>query len=121
MTIEKIDAKKLVPFYRNPFVKVRKELELTYFKNFILKTVRDFDVRAKGFEITNLQSDKIAKIEIENDWLGEFAIIPKFNYNGRTFKPGDKLTNFVELDEKTMNITKFSRDFTPGNLKTLTF
>ncbi len=110
MTIEKIDAKKLVPFYRNPFVKVRKELELTYFKNFILKTVRDFDVRAKGFEIINVQSQKIAKIEIENDWLSEFAIIPKFNYNGRTFKPGDKLTNFVELDEKTMNITKFSRD-----------
>ncbi len=110
MYIEGIDAKKLLPFYSNEYIKVPKEMELKYFKNFILKTVRDHDVRAKGFEVENLHPQKHAQISIENDWLGEYAVIPKFDYNGRVFKPGDELNNFVDLDEKNLKITKFSRD-----------
>lgn len=110
MYIDGIDAKKLLPFYTNEFISVSKQMELKYFKNFILKTVRDHDVTAKGFEVLNLHPDKKAQICIENDWLGEYSIIPKFDYNGRVFKPGDELDNFVSLDEKTFTIIKFSRD-----------
>jgi len=110
MYLEDINANKLLPFYSNEFVNVRKEMELTYFKNFILKTVRDYDVKAKGFEILNLNPKKKAQLWIENDWLGEYAIIPKFDYNGKVFKSGDELNNFVDFNEEDFSITKFSRD-----------
>ncbi|MEA3451063.1 MAG: DEAD/DEAH box helicase, partial [Bacteroidota bacterium] len=110
MYLEEINANKLKPFYSNEYVSVRKETELTYFKNFILKTVRDYNVKAKGFEIINLKPEKKAQLWIENDWLGEYAIIPKFNYNGKVFKNGDELNNFVDFNEKDFSISKFSRD-----------
>ncbi|MBN2892495.1 MAG: DEAD/DEAH box helicase [Bacteroidales bacterium] len=110
MSFEKIDGKKLLPFYTRQHVEVPKSMEKKYFENFILKTVRDHQVRAKGFEIINLEPQKKAMLHIESDWLGEYAIIPKFSYNGKNFNIDHKLKNFVELDEHTFNITKFSRN-----------
>ncbi len=108
--IEGIDAKKLLPFYNKEFVPVRKSFELKYFKGFVLKTVRDQKVNTKGFEIFEPEVEKSAKLYIENDWKGEYAIILKFHYNDKIFNNSDDLQNFVELDEKTFNITKYTRD-----------
>lgn len=110
MFVDKIDAKKLLPFYDTEFISVQKSMEMTYFKNFILKTVRDFDVKAYGFKIIEASSNKKAILFIETDWLGEYAIIPKFKYGEKIFKFNDKITNFIEFDEKTFSITKYSRD-----------
>jgi SNF2 family DNA or RNA helicase len=110
MYIERIDANKLRPFYNKEYVQVPKSMELKYFETFVLKTIRDNEVKAKGFEIENLGSDKKALLYIENDWLGEYVIIPKFRYNDRYFNVGDNVNNFVEFDKKTFKITKFSRD-----------
>ncbi|MBN2663547.1 MAG: DEAD/DEAH box helicase [Bacteroidales bacterium] len=110
MIIEEIDAKKLRPFYDKQFVQVPKEMEMKYFQNFILKTVRDHNVKTKGFEIIEPNVEKQAELYIETDWLGELAFIPKFIYGNKIFNFFDKMPNFVELDKKTFNITKYSRD-----------
>ncbi len=110
MSFETIDSKKLLPFYTKQFIEVPKTIEKKYFREFILKTVRDHKVRGTGFEINELNPDKKAQLFIENDWTSEYAIIPKFKYNEITFLPDDKMINYVELDEKTLSISKFTRD-----------
>jgi len=111
MYIEDIDANKLKPFYSHQFVSVPKTLAKKYFKNFVQKVIRDFNVVANGFEIINANSNKKAEIYIEKDWIGEYDFIPKFNYNGKLFKPSDNLENFVVFDEQKILFTKYSRDY----------
>ncbi len=110
MYIPDIDANKLRPFYDKEFVRVPKEMTIKYMDNFVKKIIRDYEVVAKGFEIINASTNKQAELWIENDWFGEYAFIPKFNYNGRRFKPSDQMINFVEFDKEKMIFTKFHRD-----------
>lgn len=110
MTFKKIDAKKLLPFYTKEYVQVPKTVEKKYFESFILKTVREYKVRAKGFEIIELNPEKRLQLFVETDWTGEYVFIPKFCYKEIKFTSNQKQKNVVEFDEKTFNITKFTRD-----------
>jgi len=110
--IEDIDAKKLRPFFDKEFVQVPEKMQLKYFENFILKTVRDHNVKARGFNILYPKVDKRVELYIENDWLGEYALIPKFVYGDKKFNREDKLANFVELDKTTFNLKEFQHQAT---------
>lgn len=111
MYIADIDANKLLPFYNKKFVQVPKQMELKYFENFILKTVRDHTVKAKGFSIIYPKVEKKVQLHVENNFFGKFSLTPKFIYGNKTFLANQKLENFVEFDKNTFTITKNSRDF----------
>jgi SNF2 family DNA or RNA helicase len=111
MYFEEIDSKKLLPFYTQQYVLIPKRAEMMYFENFILKTVRDFHVKSKGFEIKHIIPEKKAVLYIEKDWTEQFIIVPVFSYNNIEFKHNDPLSSFVIFDKQTFCITKYSRDF----------
>jgi len=83
---------------------------MMYFENFILKTIRDYQVKSKGFEIKHVTPQKKAVLIVEKDWTEQFILMPVFYYNNIEFKITDKLLSFVEFDKNTFCVTKYSRD-----------
>ena len=46
-----IDGKKLTPFFKKPFVTIKKDAERKYFESFVSNSIRHYAVHAQGFEI----------------------------------------------------------------------
>lgn len=114
LVFEKINAKRLLPFFEKESVDVPVSIEEKYFSGFVLNTIRRFNVQAEGFEIINSDAEKKAILSFEQNLQYRPVFVLKFEYGNERF--GSNSSNKVAVDLKKKNGTfvfqKTIRDFT---------
>lgn len=108
VAFEKLNAKKLLPFFEKDFVAVPNTIEEKYYSGFILNTVRDFDVKAEGFQIIHSESEKMAVLSLEKNLQYEPSLVLKFYYGNEQFLPSSNKDVAVSV-EKNGNTYSFFR------------
>lgn len=88
LIFEKLEGKKLTPFLTKEYVSVPHAIEDKYYSGFIRKTIRDFDVVAKGFMLQEGEVEKVAVITPERNLRFEPCVVLKFRYGDELFLPG---------------------------------
>jgi len=113
LVFEKLDAKKLTPFFSKEYVSIPRSMEEKYYAGFVRKTVRDFDVLAKGFRLEEGESEKVAVLSLENNLKYEPCFILTFRYGNETFLPNSTREVAVKFQKKGDDffIQKIKRDF----------
>jgi len=76
-----INAKKLLPFFNKQCIHIPKTSEKKWFETFALESIKQYNVKAKGFDINSLISEKKAILSFENDLRGYPTLILSFWYN----------------------------------------
>jgi SNF2 family DNA or RNA helicase len=84
---EKLNAKKLTPFFEKETVTIPHSMEEKYYGGFILNAVRDFEVHAKGFTILEESAKKQAVLSLERNLQYEPCLILNFMYGNEKFLP----------------------------------
>ncbi len=110
---EKLNAKKLTPFFEKEAVTIPKSLEEKYFGGFILNTFRDFEVHSTGFKIIEEGVKKTAALSLERNLQYLPCLVLYFNYGNEKFLP-NSLRNVAVRLEKVNNeyvFRKVKRDF----------
>ena len=112
LVFEKLDAKKLTPFFNKEYVSIPRSMEEKYYAGFVRKTVRDFDVVAKGFLLEEGESEKVAVLTLENNLKYEPCFILSFRYGRETFLPSSEKEVAVKFQKKADDffIQKTKRD-----------
>jgi hypothetical protein len=100
LVFEKLDAKKLSPFFSKEFVSVPRSMEEKYYAGFVRKTVRDFDVVANGFQLEEGESEKVAILSLENNLKFEPCFILTFRYGNERFLPNSTKEVAVKFQKK---------------------
>ncbi|MCE4566452.1 DEAD/DEAH box helicase [Maribellus sp. CM-23] len=113
IAFEKLNAKRLMPFFEKDVVSVPNTIEEKYYSGFILNTVRDFDVKASGFEIREADINKKAVLSLEVDLQYRPAFVLRFTYGQENFLPGSAKQTSVSLQKKGSSYVflKTVRDF----------
>ncbi|WP_340113029.1 DEAD/DEAH box helicase [Maribellus mangrovi] len=112
LAFEKLNARKLLPFFEKDFVSVPNTIEDKYYSGFILKTIRDFDVKATGFTIREEQLERSAELSLETNLQAQPALVLRFNYGQESFLPNAKKQTAVSFRkvEKSFEFYKTRRD-----------
>jgi superfamily II DNA or RNA helicase len=85
------DGKKFQPFFAREFVVVPKSAEKKYFQGFVLNAVRNFPVKASGFEVKRISHEPVPVLSLEKNWLGHWVFQLYFRYPGNVqFHAHDK-------------------------------
>lgn len=96
-----INAKKLLPFFNKECIHIPKTSENKWFETFALESIKQYNVKAKGFEINTLISDKKAILSFEHDLKGNPTLILSFWYNDQIKFLANKGSNSsVRLENK---------------------
>ncbi|MCK3684142.1 DEAD/DEAH box helicase [Maribellus sp. YY47] len=113
IAFEKLNAKRLMPFFEKDVVSVPNTIEEKYYSGFILNTVRDFDVKASGFEIREADISKKAVLSLEVDLQYRPAFVLRFTYGQENFLPGSTKKTSVSLQKSGSSYVflKTVRDF----------
>lgn len=106
-----VDAKKLLPFFDKTYITVPKSAEKTWYEAFALKAIKKYEVKAIGFIINKLETNKKAIVSLEKDWNGEYVFLLKFKYNDKVFLSKSTENNIVNFDIESFRFTKLERDF----------
>ncbi|HPD65705.1 MAG TPA: DEAD/DEAH box helicase [Bacteroidia bacterium] len=107
-----IDFNKLKPFFTNEFILIRKEAQDEYFKKFILKSVRKFEVNPVGFEIEEWEGKPEVVLKIIDNWQKNKRFRLEFHYPSKIFTLNEKADCFVEMktDGEQYHFIKYLRD-----------
>ena len=113
VAFEKLSAKKLMPFFEKDFVTVPNTIEEKYYSGFVLNTVRDYDVKATGFDIVQADSEKCAVLSLEVNLQYQPCLILKFEYGDEKFLPNSEreIAVSVQKQAKSFVFSKTVRDF----------
>lgn len=109
---KQLSGKKLIPFLTKDIVSISRQSEDKYYQSFILNTIRDFDVKATGFDIIESQPPRKTILSLEQDLSLQPVLIVKFKYENSQYL-ADAVSNvFVSLEKNHDNFTfkKFVRD-----------
>jgi hypothetical protein len=87
LVFEKFDGKRLTPFFSKEFISVPHAMEEKYYSGFIRKTIRDFEVVAKGFQLEEGEVDKTAILKPEYNLQYEPCLGLHFRYGEEMFLP----------------------------------
>ncbi len=101
VVFEKLDAKKLSPFFEKEFVGISRSMEEKYYSGFVLNIIRDFDVKAEGFTIISDEVKKRALLSLEMNLQNEPGFVLQFEYGDERFMPGSKRKIAVYLDKNS--------------------
>lgn len=85
IVFEKLDAKKLVPFFTKEYVSISRAMEEKYYSGFIRKTIRDFDVVTEGFQLIEGEGEKKAVLSLEYNLKSEPGFVLYFRYGDEQF------------------------------------
>lgn len=112
IVFEKMDAKKLMPFFEKDFVEIPRSMEEKYYARFVLNTIRDFDVKAEGFTIISDEAEKRALLSLEMNLNNEPGFMLQFEYGNERFLPGSKRKIAVSLEKSNAEFVfkKTTRD-----------
>lgn len=113
LAFEKLNAKKLLPFFEKEFVSAPNTIEDQYYSGFVLKTIRDFDVKAIGFEIREEEADRKAVLSLETDLEGKPVLVLRFHYGQEKFLPNAAKRTAVSMEKSGNSFVflKMCRDF----------
>lgn len=87
LVFEKLDSKKLTPFFSKEFVSIPRSLEDKYYTGFLRKAIRDYDVKAKGFQLLEGSEEKMAVLSLEQNLKYEPCLVLSFRYGNEQFLP----------------------------------
>ena len=113
VVFEKLIAKKLTPFFEKDYITVPNSIEDKYYPGFIQNTVRDFDVKARGFEVQEGETEKKAEFTLEKNLKMEPCLVLNFRYGEEKFLPNSNRKTAVNLlkQNRTYIFKKVKRDF----------
>lgn len=92
-----IDSKKFEPFLKNDFIHIRKETELVYFEKFIRNAIKNFKVKATGFEVKIENVPPKPILDFEYDIQNQAVLILKFAYADNVIFPYSTERAFVDF------------------------
>ncbi len=110
---EKLNAKKLTPFLEKEVVTIPHSMEDKYYGGFILNAIRDFEVHAKGFTISEEDASKSAVLSLERNLQYEPCFVLNFFYGNEKFLPSStrKLAVQFRRENNSYLFRKVKRDF----------
>jgi len=110
---ENLSSKKIMPFLQKEFISVPKQVEEKYYKTFVLNTIKENRVLAKGFTIEEKETDHIVILSLEPTLQYKPAFFVRFRQGQKEYDPNMQSGVFVSMDEKdgTYFFTKIKRDF----------
>ncbi|MCY1719201.1 DEAD/DEAH box helicase [Prolixibacteraceae bacterium Z1-6] len=113
VAFEKLNAKKLMPFFEKDYVAVPNTIEEKYYSGFVLNTIRDYDVKAAGFEIVKADTKKHAVLSLEMNLQYKPCLVLTFAYGSEKFLPNSVRKIAVSLQKKNGSFvfSKTVRDF----------
>jgi superfamily II DNA or RNA helicase len=113
LAFEKLNAKKLMPFFEKEYVAVPNTIEDKYYEGFVLNTIRDFDVKAKGFEVIYSDVGKKAVLSLEMNLQYQPCLALNFEYGDEKFLPSSQRQMSVSVQKKNASFvfSKTVRDF----------
>lgn len=119
IAFEKLNAKKLMPFFEKEQISAPNSIEDKYYPGFIRRTIRNFEVKAEGFEIEEDIVEKLTVLSLEYNLKSEPCLVLRFRYNGEEFLPNDKKEVVVQIkkDNGAYCFHKIRRDFEWEKLK----
>ena len=100
VVFEKLNAKRLAPFFEKDFVVVPNTIEEQYYASFVMNTVRDFEVEAQGFLIENSALEKKAVLSLEKNLKYVPGLVLRFEYGNEQFQPTSERKIAVTLKKK---------------------
>lgn len=110
---EKLNAKRLTPFFEKEEVTISRQIEDKYYPGFVLNTIRDFTVHANGFQITTDDVGRKAVLSLEMNLKYEPCLVLYFQYGDEKFIAN--ASRSVSVQVKKMNnswhFKKVNRDF----------
>ncbi len=112
-SFKNIDSKKLQPFFKKDFISIPKQTEKAYFEKFILNTIIQYKVNAKGFDIIETKPRPKTFLYLQNDIKGLPVLLLKYQYGQQVILPNNHIKKFVTLQNENNNytFTKTERDF----------
>jgi SNF2 family DNA or RNA helicase len=112
IVFEELNAKKLIPFIDKEVVTVPHSIEEKYYSGFLLNTVRDYEVHAEGFLISEQDLEKKAVFVLEKNLKLEPSFVLYFYYGDEKFLPNSSRKVAVNLHKKnnTWVFEKVKRD-----------
>ncbi|HKL07444.1 MAG TPA: SNF2-related protein [Bacteroidales bacterium] len=112
-SFDDINAKKLLPFFNKDCIHIPKSSERKWFETFALESIKNFKVKAKGFEIDETIKQKEAVLSFEKNLKGDPVFNVYFTYNKKfafeALKPSNATVKFEEKD-KNFIFSKINRD-----------
>ena len=113
IAFEKLNAKKLKPFFEKEAISVPNTIEDSYYPGFIRKTIRNFEVKAEGFEIEEDTAEKQAVLSLEYNLNSEPCLVLRFRYDAQEFLPNDRKEVVVQVQKENGRFVfkKIRRDF----------
>ncbi len=109
-----INSKKLIPFFQKDCIHIPKTSEQKWFETFALDSIKQYNIKPKGFEINTIISNKKAQLSFENDLQGNPALILSFIYNDQIkflANKGSKSSVRFEIKNGEYIFHKINRDF----------
>jgi len=109
---EKLSAKKLLPFLEKKQIFIASSVEEKYYRTFVANTIKQFPVKATGFQIYEKDSEKEVFLSLEPNLRMEAILLPKFKYGANQYLAGNKNDVLVEFDitDRQYRFNKISRD-----------
>ncbi len=102
---ENINAKKLTPFFVKKYVSVPKRVEQRYFESFILNSIKNYRVNARGFKIIYKKPEKRILFFIERNFKDEYFFMIKFEYDKVLYFHKSLNINAIRFTEQNGNYT----------------
>lgn len=93
-----IDSKKLLPFFEKDFISIAKQTEKAYFEKFILNSIKNYKVIAKGFSIIETHEKPKPQLNLQNDLAGNPTLLMKYQYAGNVILANNPRKSFVSLN-----------------------
>jgi len=110
--VEDIESTKIKPFFSRERVLIPPSSEKKYFSTFVRNTLRDFRVKAEGFEVREVVPEKAVLLSLEAGLEAYPAWVVRLRYGKYEFFPSSKQMRFVDFSDKGESYTFscFSRD-----------
>ncbi|MDF9831186.1 DEAD/DEAH box helicase [Parabacteroides sp. PF5-6] len=97
--VDKIESKKLTPFFNKNYIIVPAASEQLYIRNFIAKTLLDYEVNITGIPVRQIHPHVQPILTLEEGFNQDFLLLPAFHYNEDRFLPDKKQKKIVKVIE----------------------
>lgn len=98
--LDKIDAKKILPFLTREQVVIPRESEKKYLSSFVRNCLRDYDAELSGIEVKNIEANKQATLVMEEGFDGAPVWILEFLYKDVLIHANSPVHRFVRYSGK---------------------
>lgn len=105
-SVVNIEGRKLTPFFSKDYITVPPASEKIYIRNFIAKTLPEYDVRVEGIPVNHIHSPKEAILSLEKDLNQEYVLLLSFRYNQqKEFQLDTPVRKIVETIEEGEDVS----------------